>query len=201
MIKTIMSSGTGENMRTVLLVGTDHNFQCASSGPYAEAASQFRVEVSRLCVAYYAVAIAEEMSPHGLHRFDATESVAQQVAGTLGLLHQFSDPNDAERRTLGIQHDNDVIVSHLLDEWTDEQIAADILLRGSEAGYRIREQFWLERIHELDAWPLLFICGATHFYPFRQLLIKNHHSVIAAHPDWEPTISADTVQQLSHPKK
>jgi acetylornithine deacetylase/succinyl-diaminopimelate desuccinylase-like protein len=73
----------------------------------------------------------------------------------------------------------------MLDEWTQEQIEADVLERGSVPSDQIREQFWLRKIRELDVWPLLLICGANHFTSFAALLSAGHIDVVEVHPDWE----------------
>ena len=174
-------------MQTVVLVGTSHIFQRPVNGPHADGIEQFRIVIQNLCLQYALAAIAEEMSWHALQEHNVTESVAQQVCVSLGCLrHQLSDPSPEERYKLGILQDNDIRVEHLHDGWTHEQIEADVLARGSAPSNRIREQFWLRKIQELDVWPLLFICGANHFASFAALLRAGHIKVVEAHPDWEP---------------
>ena len=181
-------------MQTVILVGTDHNFQRPVNGPHAEAIAQFRVRIKELCLQYHLAAIAEEMSVSGLEEHNVTESVAQQVCALLGLSHQFSDPSHAERYKLGIRQDNDIRAEHMFSDWTQEQIEADVLARGSIPSDRIREQFWLRKIQEFDVWPLLFICGANHFTSFTALLKASCINVIEAHPDWELSANRGTHQ-------
>lgn len=174
-------------MKTVVLVGTAHKYQRPGNGPHADGIAQFRVMIQELCLQHDLAAIAEEMSLQALQEYDVTESVAQQVCALLGgLRHQLSDPPHAERFKLGIRQDNDIRVEHLSDGWTEEQIEADVLARGSVPSDRIREQFWLQKIQELNAWPLLFICGANHFTTFAALLRANQIDVVEVHPDWEP---------------
>jgi hypothetical protein len=178
-------------MHTVVLVGTDHNFQRPVHGPHAEGVAQFRARVRELCLQYHLAGIAEEMSLSALEEHNVTESVAQQVCASLGLRHQFSDPSSrAERYKLGIRQDNDIRAEHMSGDSTQEQIEADVLARGSVPSDRIREQFWLRKVQEFDVWPLLFICGANHFTSFTALLNANGIAVVEAHPDWEPTAKA-----------
>ena len=173
-------------MKTIVLIGTNHNFQRPVMGPYAEGIEVFRHTLHELCLQYKIHAIAEEMSLHALHEHDVEESVAQQVCADLGLLHQLSDPSPLERSELGILQDNDIRVEHMLDGWTQEQIEADVLARGSQASGIIRECFWWQKIQEFDTWPLLFICGADHFSSFTDLLNSDGVEVIEACRDWEP---------------
>ena len=173
-------------MQTVVLVGTAHKFQLPVNGPHADGIAQFRIMILDLCRQQDLAAIAEEMNSHALQENGVTESVAQQLCASLGRRHQFSDPSPEERYKLGIRQDNDIRAEHLFDEWTQEQVDADVLARGCVPSDKIREQFWLRRIQELDAWPLLFICGANHFTSFAALLRAASIGVVEAHPDWEP---------------
>lgn len=180
----------GFYMQTVVLVGTDHNFQRSVNGPHAEGIAQFRIWIQELCLRHHLAAIAEEMSLYALEENNATESVAQQVCALLGLRHQFSDPASREERyKLGIRQDNDIRAEHMFDDWTQEQIEADVLARGRVPSDRIRENFWLRKVQELDVWPLLFICGANHFTSFAALLKASCINVVVAHPDWEPSVN------------
>ena len=173
-------------MKTVVLVGTNHKFQRPVDGSNADGIAQFRSTIMDICLRHKIAAIAEEMSLHALQEKNVAESVAQQVCTLLGVHHQLSDPSPEERYKLCIRQDNDIRAEHMLDEWTREEIEADVLLRGSTPSDRIREQFWLRKIQELDVWPLLFICGANHFASFAALLRANHVDVFEAHLDWEP---------------
>lgn len=173
-------------MQTVYLVGTAHKFQRPVNGPHADGIAQFRIMIQAQCLQHDLAAIAEEMNWHALQKWNVTESVAQQVCALLGLRHQLSDPSPEERYKLGILQDNYIRAEHMIDEWTQEQIEADVLARGRVPSDRIREQFWLRKIQELDLWPLLFICGANHFTAFTALLRAGHIEVVEVRPDWEP---------------
>ena len=173
-------------MRTVVLVGTAHKFQIAATGDLASAAGEFRKFLRDLCNEHKVRAVAEEMSLHALREKGATESVAQRLCAELGLLHQFSDPCPQERCALGIRQDNDIRAEHLCDGWTQEQIEADVLARGSAMSDRIRERFWWQKLQEFNVWPLVFVCGADHFAPFATLLREAGVNVVEPDRDWEP---------------
>lgn len=126
-------------MQTVVLVGTSHKLQRPVNGSHADEIAQFRIMIQDLCLQHDLAGIAEEMSWHALQEYDATESVAQQVCVLLGgLHHQLSDPSPKERYKLGIRQDNDIRAEHMLAEWTEEQIEADVIARGSVPSDRIR---------------------------------------------------------------
>ena len=174
-------------MHTVVLIGTNHNFQRPVDGPYSAGIAQFRIRIQELCRQHHVAAIAEEMSAYALAEHGATESVAQQICALLGLRHQFSDPSShQERYKLGIRQDNEIRAEHLFSNSTHEQIEADVLARGRVPSDRIREQFWLRKVQELNIWPLIFICGADHFSSFTELLKANSTNVVEAHRDWMP---------------
>ena len=175
-------------MRTIVLVGTDHRFQRPANGPYAKETERFRNTIRALCRQHKINAIAEEMSLHALLERGVSESGAQQLCAELCLHHLLADPSPEERRELAIRQDNDVRAEHLFDNWTPEQIEADVLARGSATSDRIREQYWLRRIQMLDVWPLLFICGADHFTPFATLLRDAGVNVVESYQDWEPKV-------------
>lgn len=177
-------------MQTVVLVGTDHNFQRPVDGPHSEGIAQFRKRIQELVLEYGLAGVAEEMSLSALEEYDVKESVAQQVCASLGLSHQFSEPSSREERyKLGIRQDNDIRAEHMFDDWTHEQIEADVLARGRIPSDRIREQFWLRKAQEFNVWPLLFICGANHFAAFSALPKASGIKVLEAHADWEPSSS------------
>lgn len=173
-------------MRTVVLVGTDHKFQRPVSGSGAEGVESFRDAIRELCLRYKVHAIAEEMNPQALQEHQMTESVAYQLCSELRLLHQYSDPSLQERKALGIQRDHDIQLQGWRERWPREKIDAALRNHGSIASDQIREKEWLCRIQVLDAWPLLFICGANHFVAFTSLLRHAGVTVIEAHQDWEP---------------
>lgn len=179
-------------MHTVVLVGTDHNFQRPMDGPHAEGIAQFRAMLRELCLQYHLAGFAEEMSLYALEEYGVSESVPQQVAASLNLRHQFSDPSSHEERfELGVRQDNDIRAEYLFCDSTKEQIEANVLARGSVPSDQIREQYWLRKVQNFDVWPLLFICGANHFTSFAALLKAGGINVVEAYPDWGPSTKAE----------
>lgn len=173
-------------MRTVILVGTAHKFQIAAAGDLASAAGEFLKFLHDLCSEHKVRAVAEEMNSHALQEKGATESVAQRLCAELRLLHHFSDPCPQERYALSIRQDNDIRAEHLFDGWTQEQIEADVLARGSATSDRICERFWWQKLQEINVWPLVFICGADHFAPLATLLREAGVNVVEPDRDWDP---------------
>ena len=175
-------------MRTIYLIGTSHTFQLPSNELHSNEIVKFQQMIQTFCTSYRVSGIAEEMNQQVLDGKLIAKSVAQKVCELLGIYHQFSDPSQKERYELGIRQDNDIRVDHVFKKSTPAEIEADVLARGSVPSDRIREQFWLRKIQELNVWPLLFICGASHFTEFAKLLRSNSIDVIEIHRDWTPEI-------------
>lgn len=168
-------------MRTVLLIGTSHEYQ----RPVPEHASQgpepFRALVATTCQQQGVKAVAEEMSLDALERHGARESVCKQVAGTLGIPHRYCDPSIEEQQALGVAEEGDIRMSGYFANRSREEI--DAAVRTSDA---IRERYWLEHLLNLDSWPVLFVCGANHTEPFRELLQAHGIEVRVLFAKWEP---------------
>lgn len=174
------------DMRTVILIGTDHKYQRPIDGPDTQGIELFREALRIVCREHCVQAIAEEMSFEALQEKGLEESVPEQLGSELSLKHQFSDPTQEERWNLGIRQDNDIRAEHFNDGWSQEQIEGDVRARGKVVSDRIRERYWWNRIRELDTWPLLFICGADHYSSFSALLTRQGVKVIESYRDWEP---------------
>lgn len=168
-------------MKTVVLIGTSHKFQYPAHGEHAEGIQDFHKNICMLCNSFGIRAIAEEMSLDVIKEKGLASSGVQQLCADKGLCHQFSDPSKEERMMLGILQECNIRAKGFLDDWNSERIDLEIL-----ASYRIRENYWMSKIKELDTWPLLFICGADHFYSFSNLLSENGIEVVEAYQDWEP---------------
>lgn len=178
--------------RRVFLIGTSHAYQFGEGVTFGdttctpEIATQFRQYLAYVHNLHGTRAFAEEMNLEGLAEMKQAASLPKLVADELSILHRYCDPTNQERAQLGIRQDNDIRAEHMFDEWTQEQIEADVLARGSVPSDRIREQFWLQRSQGLHVWPLLFICGANHFTSFAALLRSACIDVVEVHPDWAP---------------
>lgn len=179
----------------VFLIGTSHAYQFGENVVFGdttctpEIGTEFRQYLTIAHNLHGIRAFAEEMSLDALAEMGRTVSLPKLVADELSVLHRYCDPTHQEKAQLGVHQDNYIRAEHMFDEWTREQIDADVLARGSVPSDRIRERFWLKRIQELDTWPLLFVCGANHFNSFAALLRASHLDVVEAHRDWVPTAS------------
>jgi hypothetical protein len=114
-------------------------------------------------------AIAEEWSVGANELKGVHLSVRKDIADLLGIAHRYCDPSISKRKALGILIDEaDTYLGEFLSGRGPQEVEAEV--RDSHAR---RRRYWLEQLLELDVWPLLFVCGATHTEPFSPLLQDN----------------------------
>lgn len=159
--------------RTVLLVGTRHDYQ-RPGNPGSEA---FRAFIMAACQEWDIKVLAEEMSLDGL--FGAKQSVCKQIADTFRLPHRYCDPSIEEQKALGIAHPGKITPSAFSAVPDPYEVDPEV-----EAANEIRRRCWLQRLVELDSWPILFVCGAHHVAPFRTLLRAHSIVVHVLCPRW-----------------
>lgn len=164
-------------MRSVILIGTSHRYQC----PGVPAADEFRDFIERVCAEFHVRAIAEEASLEALAQQHVSQSACEQIANALGIAHRYCDPNSEQRAALGITTDQDIKLAGFFNDLDEEKIEHEI-----GAAHAIRERYWMEQLFSLDCWPTLFVCGANHIKQFRKLLKENGLSVVIAARDWAP---------------
>jgi hypothetical protein len=169
-------SGVGQlrrSGRTVLVVGTRHDYQ----RPGNPGSEDFRAFVAATCRERDIKVIAEEMSLDGL--FGAKQSVCNQVADSLRLTHRYCDPSIEEQKALGIAHPGKTNPSAFSAVPDPHEVDPEV-----EVANEIRRRCWFQHIVELDSWPVLFVCGAHHVEPFRELLRANSIVVHVLCPRW-----------------
>ena len=150
-----------ENLKTVWLIGTDHQYQL----PHNKGSDEFRKLVAATCTSHDIKAIGEEMSLDGFKNTSSKQSVCKQVADSFRIRHCYCDPGHEERDKLGIPY------TGKSDPYADA----------------IRRRCWFEHILNLDSWPVLFVCGADHTKSFTALLCKNDIDVHILVANWKPT--------------
>lgn len=169
-------------MPVVLIVGTSHEFQCATQDVHADAIDAFRDFLRQAVITNDAVAIAEEMSSAALAENGLAQSVAQGISGELGIAHDLADPSPEDRERLGIQQRNDIELSGFLAGRDRMEIEAQV-----RRSYEIREVFWASRLAALDLFPVVFICGASHVHTFQNKLLPLGHDVVVLAENWLPS--------------
>ncbi|OGB35391.1 MAG: hypothetical protein A3F78_13345 [Burkholderiales bacterium RIFCSPLOWO2_12_FULL_61_40] len=171
----------------VFLIGTSHTYQYGAGNAWSkkapcspEADEAFR-NVLMAAVSTHALrGIAEEMNEQFLAEAKVTASVPQLIAKQLGLPHAFCEPNRRERVALGIEQENEIRVSARLNGRSEEYVA-----KALKEQFEKRESVWLQRVERLNAWPVLFVCGANHVSSFSALLAREKVFCEVLHADWQ----------------
>src|SRR5215471_16029901 len=159
--------------RTVLLVGTRHDYQ----RPGNPGSEEFRAFITAACQERDIKVLAEEMSLDGL--FGAKQFVCNQIADVLRLSHRYCDLSIEEQKALGIAHPGKTTPSAFSAVPAPYEVDPEV-----EAANEIRRCCWLQRLIELDSWPALFVCGAHHVEPFHELLRTKSIVVYALCSRW-----------------
>lgn len=173
--------------RVVHLWGITHGIQQGDWDVPARNLERFRARLRQYAIDLKVAAIAEETNQDAMResaargvlrgriltrenlewivlneRLRSSEhpSIAAQVAADLGLAYRDCDPDEAERRALGIPP----IEAPLSEE--DAQTTA----RRREENFTRREMVWLERLMALGSWPSLFLCETDHVEGFKARL-------------------------------
>lgn len=165
-------------MKRVVLIGTSHTFQ----RPQSSGAGEFLSFIRHTCDAFNIQAIGEEMSIEGLQKHDETQSICERYAAIKKIPHRYCDPDNSQRKLLSVKDGGDIKRDGFYGSWSRKKIEREI-----RKSYTIREQFWFDRLIELNTRPLVFVRGANHVRPFSSLLRSNGFKVHTAAQDWEPS--------------
>lgn len=164
-------------MKKVILIGTSHTIQRGDGQK-----NSFYSYVEQLCRTHKVKAIAEEI--------DIEQSVAKNVSSSLGIRHKIIEPTPNELEGLGIEQvhkiEYQLMSLYDIDEWPENpeaEVNRELASRIQDT-YRKRELEWLKRINELDIWPVLIICGASHYEPFYKLLVSSGIDVVKEESKW-----------------
>ncbi len=169
-------------MKTAWIIGTSHHYQMLRHGVTDVGSERFRRVLTALSSENDLRAIGEEMSPEGLRKAGAHDSVCRQVAEALDIRHRYCDPSCEERRALGIAKGDPVLESRLWADCEEREFAPEV--RNS---YDRRRRRWLEHLLEMDAWPLLFVCGANHAKAFREVCLATAMDAHVLFSNWSPS--------------
>jgi len=164
----------------VFIVGTDHRFQTADGGAAGAEIEAFRRFLRDVCSTRSIAAIAEEMCLETVHQFGLQKSVCHEEAICLRLKHRYCDPDTEARKPLGIRKEIEVRLQ-APGKLSDRQLAA--AMRHEDAK---REAIWVQELRCLNTWPVLFVCGAWHAEPFRDLLERENIRAEVLASDWSP---------------
>lgn len=152
-------------MKKVVLIGTSHFTQW---------------DLERNDFSDYVISIVKE---HGIcaiaEEIDSKPTVVKRTAEELELAYVNIEPNAEERVALGIYSNLSVIEMGIIMDFDDHESpeALNELESRIQNGMRLREQEWLNRVKNLNIFPVLVVCGANHVSPFMVLLQNHGYSV------------------------
>lgn len=161
----------------IAVVGTSHAYQLPSNS----AAPAFEAFIKSLFLSSDFAAIGEEMSIEALSEHGAAISICKRIADERGVRHLYCDPDRQTRHRLDIRQENGIRAVAQLEGVSEQEIRKRI-----QASHGRREQYWLDRVLELDSWPVLFICGADHVDSFASKAREHGISAEVLRPDWCP---------------
>lgn len=165
-------------MNVAYIIGTSHPYQISDGNSSQADEDAYRNLLQEACSKYRIRAIAEEMSTEGLN---GGESLAEILSQRMSLCYRACDPDSSEREQLGIVNEG-LVKIRAMQDGCDEAKLTDAI----RSEYRKREEYWLQKLQDLDEWPALFICGANHVESFQELLSMNSIAVVVLAQDWEP---------------
>jgi hypothetical protein len=173
-------------MKRVILIGTDHEIQKGQRG--IKLKNCFEKYLLGLVKKYDINSVAEEIDE------GAECIVAKKICESRSIIHKIIEPHPSEYDELEIEHVHkiDYYFSNNYDlESTppnesncSPQVLQEYRLR-VQGTHRRREKEWLQRILNLNIWPVLIICGSSHFEPFSELLLQNDIEITFSESNWK----------------
>ncbi len=164
----------------VYLIGIDHLMQYNNYIVPENLFIQFREYLSSKALELNISLMAEEFSEEALYQvYCAAEATVKSVADRLGIAHRFCDPEESDRKQLGIPHfadikeqvecknaipGNDILDYKLRKKINNETIEI------SKTYWEKREKFWYNNISGSISDNILFVCGHEHIPGFMSLL-------------------------------
>jgi hypothetical protein len=167
--------------RCVYIIGTRHDFQVEDGKRSAADIAAFSALIQEACKRLGIAALAEEMSLEALRQRTQESTVCQKVACSMSLIHRFCDPDTSTREAHGIRPEGDLHLEVFFERLPPEELENAIRTEHAK-----REALWLDELQHSDAWPVLFVCGAKHAGPFRELLRQSGLTAEVLVVDWLP---------------
>jgi hypothetical protein len=127
--------------------------------------------------------LAEEMSTDALAKVGVKQSTVQEVALSLHIQHLFCDPNEVERKALGIPNYEELKKRRSIDHVFGAQ--EQLLVADERSYWPVREQEWLTRLRKTRHNKVLFVHGPDHTAAFARLLEKNGYEVQVLCQRWD----------------
>jgi len=170
----------------IFLIGLNHGYQL--EGCMTHDWKTFDEYLFGFCKRAHIDLVAEELSEWAIKRNShqgAIGSVGKNVASRLSIKHLFCDPDEVERKQLGIRNGKELSQSLGFGNILNAE-QATIVEQKEREQWPIRERYWLEQLQKVHFRQCVFILGAQHVDSFDKLLAREDFTVHIEHPDWEP---------------
>lgn len=170
-------------MKKVVLLGTNHKIQRGN-----DQKDKFQSYLERLVSIYDISVIGEEINDDN-HVF----SVAKSVSESLCIAYIIIEPKPSELGGLKIEQVHEIMYEFMMmydlesESPSMENLSPKVYKEYTsriQGTYRAREAEWLNRLQELNTWPVLVICGADHYQPFCDLLSSKGIHVVKENSYW-----------------
>jgi hypothetical protein len=145
--------------------------------------------------------IAEEFSNEALYDvYCATIATVKKATQEIGIEHRFCDPEESERKELGIPYYADIRDCIKRKYNIFDEIITDFDLRKkieketsdvSKSFWGLREEFWFSKISDSLDKNILFVCGHEHTERFAALMAKKDAVCSVLEPYWKKEIFSD----------
>jgi hypothetical protein len=155
------------------IIGLAHREQCSGDGnPHTPAQMKYVAALETLIRRVRTSCIAEEDSEEALASRKCA-SLAKPVAKAFGIEHRLRDPTMEERREIGYR-DSSYLQANLFmhddRNMTQQEIRAKARALEIAKYWRVREDFWLRKLNDLNSDDVIFVCGDGHVETFTALL-------------------------------
>lgn len=190
----------------VYIIGVNHEIQHSPIGANQELRLEFSKFIKDIIAKYNIVLCAEEFNEEALGFSHESESLLQRIALECDIEHRFCDPNSDERRKLGIPVladkkreikmalnlpiDCSLDIEKIRNTPISQQIKdklkefEEYCEANKDRLWRIREEYWLDRIRDNIQEQILFICGHDHVQRFFDLINGNGFQAEIIHEFW-----------------
>lgn len=146
----------------MFLIGINHEVQYTNEYTDVSLNQAFAKYLGEQSERFNVTLIAEEFNLEAGSLSRATAYTAKDVADKLGIGHRFCDPNSSERKALGIPREKE----------------------DRDKNFRMREQFWFDKIKDNLHESIIFICGVDHVERFASLMFTKGHEVKILNKNW-----------------
>lgn len=147
----------------ILLIGIDHKYQRRDPSLQLHEIELFRERLSSLIHGGVVDLVAEEFSRDALVECSLESTCIKEISDLFGVTHLYCDPGIEDRRKHAI--------------WSINQCQAAIFTGNADHSIFSlmndrREDFWIEKLGQVQFTSGLFLCGKNHLNTFRVKLCR-----------------------------